>query len=148
MADTLPIVTLVRNGADTVEAVTVSLLPDLGYLASASIPSGWAAGDTLYLRIFADCDGQMQKAVKRLGPIMDPLTDVRSLLAAAAADAETSRKILCNRMEMTGLNTPAAALVLYDDDGVTPFKTWPLSTFGGEDVQACVGAQTARGVPT
>lgn len=58
-----------------------------------------------------------------------------------------TRKILCNRMEMTGFNTATTRLTVYDDDGVTPFIQWDMDTFGGENVQTQHGVQTHRGAP-
>lgn len=147
-ADVPPTAVLYHNGVATAEVVTITQQADLSYLATANIPLTWVAGDTLHLRVESTCCGDPHIAYSRLGHLADDLASIRAKLTQICDDAAAARKILCNRMEMVDLNTADAALIIYEDDGVTPFKTWPLSTFGGEFVQTCFGAQTERGVPT
>lgn len=58
---------------------------------------------------------------------------------------ELVRKIVGNRLEV---DIPGQRLRLYDDDGTTIIRSWPLATTGGELVTTATGVQTKRGVPT
>jgi len=49
-ADSTPVCTLIRDGVDTAETVTVTQQPDGSYLASFLIPSDWVAGDIVTMR--------------------------------------------------------------------------------------------------
>ena len=59
------------------------------------------------------------------------------------ASVETVRKIVDNRLEV---DLTAQELVLFDDDGTTPLKRWPLETDAAEPVTTVVGVQTKRKV--
>lgn len=61
-----------------------------------------------------------------------------------AAAVDLVRAINDNRLEV---DVAGQRLVLYDDDGVTELREWPLATDGGEDVATASGVQTKRGVP-
>lgn len=60
-------------------------------------------------------------------------------------DVIVTRKIADNRME---IDFTAQELVLYDDDGTTKFRQWPVETNGVENVATVVGVQTKRKVST
>ena len=62
-ADSLPTGTLVRNGVDTAEAVTVTDIGVGRYRASATIPAGWARGDVVGVRIAATVGGISDEAI-------------------------------------------------------------------------------------
>lgn len=51
-ADETPTATLVRNGVDTAEMVVVTNPSTGRYLATVTIPVGWAVGDTIELLVF------------------------------------------------------------------------------------------------
>jgi len=61
-------------------------------------------------------------------------------------DVSLLRKALTNRMEETG-GSPGL-LILYDDDGVTPLKTWQLRDETGGTVVSTVGAPARRSQAT
>jgi len=52
-ADSTPVCTLIRDGVDTAETVTVTQQPDGSYLASFLIPADWVAGDIVTMRVEA-----------------------------------------------------------------------------------------------
>jgi len=52
-ADSTPVCTLIRNGVDTAETVTVTQQPDGAYLASFLIPVDWESGDIVTMRVEA-----------------------------------------------------------------------------------------------
>lgn len=56
-ADALPVGTLVRNGANTAEVVTIANVATGDYSASFTIPAGYAAGDEVQLLIAATVGG-------------------------------------------------------------------------------------------
>lgn len=55
------------------------------------------------------------------------------------------RRISDNKMLV---NITTQRLELYDDSGAVVLRSWPLSTFGGEDVVTNGGVQVERGLPT
>lgn len=63
-----------------------------------------------------------------------------------AADVALLRKALTNRLEEASGNP--GALRLYDDDGATVLKTWPLRDEGGGAVLPAVGTPARRGAAT
>lgn len=67
-----------------------------------------------------------------------------TIAVTLSASVELIRKIVGNRLEV---DLTAQTLIVYDDDGVTVLRTWPLDTDGGENVATSVGVQTKRGVP-
>jgi len=71
-------------------------------------------------------------------------TSVTALQAESAVlilDTSVIKKHLQNRLEV---DFTAQELVLYDDDGVTPLRRWPIETAGGENVTTGTGVQTKR----
>jgi len=87
-ADSTPSGTLVRNGTDTAESVTVTNKATGVYKASVDIPGGYSAGDVVQVRIEATVDSTTGNAVifstvldsKRVGELND--------LSAAEVNAE------------------------------------------------------------
>ena len=61
----------------------------------------------------------------------------------SGADVALTRKLGENRLE---LDFTAQTMILYDDDGVTPLRSWPLKTNAGppEVVSTGAGVQTKR----
>lgn len=80
-ADSLPVGILIRNGVDTVIPVTVTQLVDNSYLCSAEIPSNWAEGDFVHLRITAVSLGITLSETVELGIISKPLATIESAIA-------------------------------------------------------------------
>lgn len=68
-------------------------------------------------------------------------------VATLAADAAVARKAATNRLEV---DFTAQDLILYDDDGTTPIRRWPLETDVGpaEPVTTAAGVQTKRKAST
>lgn len=62
-ADSTPSVTLVRNGSDTAESVTVTNIETGVYNAAVTIPAGYSAGDEVQLRASATVSGTTGKAI-------------------------------------------------------------------------------------
>ena len=60
-------------------------------------------------------------------------------------DLPVMRKIVTNRLEDFPGNP--GSLVLYDDDGVTPFRSWELRDATGGAVSAAIGAPAKRKPP-
>ena len=56
-ADSTPVCTLIRNGVDTAESVTVTQQPDGSYLTSFLIPVDWESGDIVTMRVEAVVSG-------------------------------------------------------------------------------------------
>ena len=61
-------------------------------------------------------------------------------------DVGLLRKMMDNRLEETPGDP--GILVLYDDDGVTPFKTWQLRDAAGGPTTAAIGAPSRRSAGT
>lgn len=59
-------------------------------------------------------------------------------------DVSLVRKTTGNRLEV---DLVTQRLNLYDDDGTTVLRYWPLTTDGGELVETATGIQTKRGAP-
>lgn len=74
--------------------------------------------------------------------LLDELDPNVSTTTAAAV--HLIRKVTNNRLEV---DIVGQQLVLYDDDGTTPLRTWALSTDGGEPVVTNSGVQTKRAAP-
>lgn len=84
--------------------------------------------------------------VRGNGPVED--TSAGATVIRQSVDFETAfdtieflKKISDNKLEVDLL---AQELVLYDDDGVTPLRRYPLQTDGGEPVTTAEGVQTIR----
>lgn len=76
------------------------------------------------------------------------LLDVTSLVSDITnieAIVELIRKVSENRLEV---DISGSRLVLYDDNGTTELRSWPLETTGGEPVTTTNGVQTKRKVST
>jgi hypothetical protein len=67
-----------------------------------------------------------------------------ALLSSSVSDVSLTLKHLGNRLKV---DIDAQQLVLYDDDGTTVLRRWPVTTYGGEDVQTQTGVQVERGKP-
>jgi hypothetical protein len=65
------------------------------------------------------------------------------IIASNAADLSLLRKQITNRLESASGNP--GTLILYDDDGSTPFKTWELRDETGGAVLPAVGSPARRG---
>lgn len=63
-------------------------------------------------------------------------------LAVVKADIEVLRKALTNRLEEYPGNP--GHLILFDDDGLTPIKTWELRDAAGGPIVSTVGAPSRR----
>ena len=68
------------------------------------------------------------------------------ILEDAGYDVELLRKMATNRMEQTSGNP--GYLVLYDDDGLTPLKTWQIRDEFGNGIAAQVGVPARRSAAT
>jgi hypothetical protein len=68
------------------------------------------------------------------------------IIASEASDISLLRKQITNRLESSSGNP--GTLILYDDDGTTPLKTWELRDEGSGPVFATVGAPAKRGAAT
>lgn len=151
-------------------AALVAALAGSGDLAAALVGVGVAAADlagvgtmlaALYGRASISADlagalsaafapgalGNMEADITQSGEALSPqaVADaVWSHLTATqlVAAVELVRQISDNRLEV---DISGQRLVLYDDDGTTELREWPLSTDGGEDVATAAGVQTRRG---
>ena len=74
--------------------------------------------------------------------------DSTELVAISGVDDAVTllRKLATNRLEETAGNP--GALSLFDDDGVTVLKTWPLRDESGGPVASSPGAPARRGAAT
>lgn len=68
------------------------------------------------------------------------------VVTSASANTELLRKALTNRLEETSGNP--GELVLYDDDGTTPLKTWELRDEAGAAVLPASGTPARRSSAT
>jgi len=73
--------------------------------------------------------------------LLDTVLSGHTLAGSAGAVLADILRIMENRLEVDFV---AQELVLYDDDGVTPIRRWPLETSVGEDVATAAGVQTKR----
>jgi hypothetical protein len=68
------------------------------------------------------------------------------ILEDAAVDVEFLRKMATNKMQQTSGNP--GQLVLFDDDGLTPLKTWEIRDEFGGGIAAQTGVPARRGAAT
>ena len=93
-ADSLPIGTLVQNGNDTTETVTISNKTTGVYKATITVPTGYSIGDKLQIRIEVTVNGITAKAIvwgdyvdsKLNGDLNDP----------TAAESQTDVSVINN----------------------------------------------------
>lgn len=100
-ADSLPTGTLVRNGANTAEAVSVSNITTGVYSAAVTIPAGYAAGDEVQIRIAATVGGVTGQGVVwtaqvdelRLADVVDAVWDEVLTGATHNVSASAGRRL-------------------------------------------------------
>jgi hypothetical protein len=66
-------------------------------------------------------------------------------LATAASDAETARKYLANRREVSAIDSTDTT---YDDDGTTPWRVHELADGQGNPIATPTGSPARRSAPT
>lgn len=140
-------------GADAVSAfIAQCALAGAGTVAAsltapASVVASLAGTGSLVVALYAD--GNMVAALGQDTAEISPDAIAAAVwghgsAVSLAASVELIRQISDNRLEV---DISGQRLVLYDDDGVTELREWPLATTGGEDVATATGVQTKRGVP-
>lgn len=113
--------------------------------APASIASALAGTGALVVTLYAD--GNMTAALGQDVTEISPDAIAAAVWAHGSAVTLTDavdliRKISDNRLEV---DVAGQRLVLYDDDGTTELREWPLTTDGGEEIATATGVQTKRG---
>jgi hypothetical protein len=107
------------------------------YQKLLSLPSISAADGESYVAQFYVNNG---------GDVKGESEDTILVVGNSTADLTLLRKALTNRMEEYPGNP--GQLILFDDDGTTPLKTWRLRDVTGGSVNATVGAPARRSAAT
>ena len=115
----------IRNAIDTTIEVLLTATVDGGWVATGTIPSNWAVGDFIHLRIAAQASGYPMSDTTFLGAI-EP--DNSLLLNTIAANAEFSRQGVTNRYKIDEATNTGT---LYNDDGTTPLVVHSLTDKDG-----------------
>lgn len=138
-ADSLPVGTLVKNGVDTAETVTVTKTATGLYVASVTIPSSYQHGDNVEIKIAATVAGQSAtEPIARgiviqtgLGAGMYPIT-----VTIRAADSQTIEGVdvvlttdsgsSASNVVASGQTNVSGQIVFYLDSGT--FYVWRQKT--------------------
>lgn len=120
-----------------------SAMQGLAWMVSNLVADGTTAGSDLF------GTAEMSAELTTAGDVLTAAAVASAVWAdvtgaLAAANIELIRKTTGNRLEV---DFTAQTLILYDDDGISVLRTWPLATDGGEGVATASGVQTKRGVP-
>ena len=145
--DTGPSAVLIRNGVASAVPVSITANADGSYLVTATVPTTWEKGDSVYLRVEAMHQGRLLQNNCFVGVIAEDATDTQNhadiiaMLAQLINNDEMAAKLCKNR---TKFDPDTQILTVYDDDGTTPLCQWTLKTAGGEPVASPYGVQAER----
>ena len=117
------------GGSIVVRNYTQNLLTQIGFVHGELTVESSCTGGTIQaegvVHVHDDSNGTTVQTEHVLNP----------------SDLKITRQINDNRLEV---DIAAQQLILYDDDGITVIRRWPLGTDGGEDVATANGVQTKR----
>jgi len=89
--DASPVCTLIRNAIDTTIEVLPTATVDGGWVAVGAIPSNWAVGDFIHLRIVAQASGYPMSDTTFLGTIEPDNSALLNAIGATLQDLSDLR---------------------------------------------------------
>lgn len=130
-ADTIPVVTLARNGVDdTSVGMTVTKIDTGRYKASGTLPQAYTGGDSIAISVAATIGGIAAKDVINNG-VVDRGLDLTQAIPTSNTAQTVGDALNAARAQGFGKWTLAnGTLTLYAGDNSTVVRTFAVSTSG------------------